>query len=41
MSLVAIWKRFFSNLKRLEAENSERLVKLAPKPAISPNRKVS
>ena len=31
----------FQYLKRLEAENSERLVKVAPKPAISPNRKVS
>jgi hypothetical protein len=31
----------FQYLKKIEAENSERLVKLAPKPAISPNRKVS
>jgi hypothetical protein len=31
----------FRYLKKLEAENSERLVRLEPRPAISPNRKVS
>jgi hypothetical protein len=31
----------FQCLKKLEAENSERLVRLKPKPAISPNCKVS
>jgi hypothetical protein len=31
----------FQYLKQLEAENSERLVKLEPKPAISGNRKAS
>ena len=31
----------FQYLKKLESENSERLVRLEPKPAISPNRKAS
>lgn len=31
----------FQYLKKLEAENSERLVRLEPRPAISSNRKVS
>lgn len=31
----------FQYLKKLEAENSDRLVKLEPKPAITSNRKAS
>ena len=31
----------FQYLKKIEAENSERLVKLEPRPAISTTRKVS
>ena len=31
----------FQYLKKVEAENSERLVKSEPRPAISPNRKAS
>lgn len=31
----------FRYLKTIEAENAERLIKTEPKPAITPNRKVS
>jgi hypothetical protein len=35
--LAALWKY----LKQLEVENADRLVKLAPKPALPTNRKAS
>jgi len=35
--LTALWKY----LKQIEAENADRVVKLAPKPALPTNRKAS
>ena len=35
--LTALWKY----LKTIEAENADRVVKLEPKPAITPNKKAS
>ena len=32
---------FFRYLKKVEAENADRLIKTEPKPAITPSRKVS
>ena len=37
VDLAALWKY----LKTIEAENADRVVKLDPKPAITPNQKAS